>query len=326
MTCASPDAGHAEHRRRHRDARPARRRQPEPPDRRRPAVRRSARPPHGGVDAALDRHRRSRAGRRPRPDRRGAPLRRGARHQVRDVRRTARPRRDDRRAAHATPGRAAFAASAASSKPRAKRCAASSATSRRWPISPPRVGSDEKRLSRTIVRINTIESTSPLATGEHVDESTLPAALVPSEPERPTPRTRSSKRATACAPRSQSLPRREQKVIGLYYYGEVTMKQIGAEIGVNESRVSQLHARAIRRLREALGEMGRSRSPRCAGARRVRGEAGDGEGRVASANAAPRRRAAVQAAASRAARRDAQPSRPRRVRSRAPESRRPLTR
>ena len=38
-------------------------------------------------------------------------------------------------------------------------------------------------------------------------------------------------------------------MIGLYYYGEVTMKQIGAEIGVNESRVSQLHARAIRRLR-----------------------------------------------------------------------------
>jgi hypothetical protein len=33
------------------------------------------------------------------------------------------------------------------------------------------------------------------------------------------------------------------------------MKQIGAEIGVNESRVSQLHARAIRRLRDALGEM-----------------------------------------------------------------------
>ena len=33
------------------------------------------------------------------------------------------------------------------------------------------------------------------------------------------------------------------------------MKQIGAEIGVNESRVSQLHARAIRRLREALEKM-----------------------------------------------------------------------
>ena len=33
------------------------------------------------------------------------------------------------------------------------------------------------------------------------------------------------------------------------------MKQIGAEIGVNESRVSQLHARAIRRLRDALGRL-----------------------------------------------------------------------
>ena len=50
-----------------------------------------------------------------------------------------------------------------------------------------------------------------------------------------------------------SLPPRERKVIGLYYYGEATMKQIGAEIGVNESRVSQLHARAIQRLRKALG-------------------------------------------------------------------------
>jgi RNA polymerase sigma factor for flagellar operon FliA len=49
------------------------------------------------------------------------------------------------------------------------------------------------------------------------------------------------------------LPPRERKVIGLYYYGEATMKQIGAEIGVNESRVSQLHARAVQRLRKALG-------------------------------------------------------------------------
>ena len=119
-----------------------------------------------------------------------------------------------------------------------------------------RVGSDEKRLSRTIVRINTIESTSPLATGEHMDESSLPAALVPSEPESPDAayerlETRDRVRAAI-----QSLPWRERKVIGLYYYGEVTMKQIGAEIGVNESRVSQLHARAIRRMRTALGEIG----------------------------------------------------------------------
>ena len=50
-----------------------------------------------------------------------------------------------------------------------------------------------------------------------------------------------------------SLPPRERTVVGLYYYSEATMKQIGAAIGVNESRVSQLHARAIQRLRKALG-------------------------------------------------------------------------
>ena len=51
----------------------------------------------------------------------------------------------------------------------------------------------------------------------------------------------------------ETLPARERRVIALYYYDEVTMKEIGAELGVNESRVSQLHARALRRLREALG-------------------------------------------------------------------------
>jgi RNA polymerase sigma factor for flagellar operon FliA len=119
-----------------------------------------------------------------------------------------------------------------------------------------RVGSDEKKLSRTIVRINTIESTSPLANGDHLDETSLPAALVPSEPDAPDLAYEKSETRDRVRTAIASLPARERKVIGLYYYGETTMKQIGAEIGVNESRVSQLHARAIRRLRDALGDMG----------------------------------------------------------------------
>jgi RNA polymerase sigma factor for flagellar operon FliA len=118
-----------------------------------------------------------------------------------------------------------------------------------------KIGSDEKRLGRTIVRINAIESTSPLANNENLDESTLPTALIPSEPEQPDEAyERQETKERVCAAIA-SLPPREQKVISLYYYGEATMKQIGAEIGVNESRVSQLHARAIRRLRDALGSM-----------------------------------------------------------------------
>ena len=115
-----------------------------------------------------------------------------------------------------------------------------------------RVGSDEKRLGRTIVRINTIESTSPISAGDHVSEATLPAVLVPSEPEAPDAayaRTETSERVHRAI---VSLPRRERRLISLYYFGDVTMKQIGAELGVNESRVSQLHARAIQRLRQAL--------------------------------------------------------------------------
>ena len=115
------------------------------------------------------------------------------------------------------------------------------------------VGSDEKRLGKTIVRINTIESTSPYSSGDQVDDQQLPAVLMPAEPERPDAiyeRTEVRDRVRVAL---ASLPAREQRVITLYYYGEVTMKEIGQELGVNESRVSQLHARALRRLREALG-------------------------------------------------------------------------
>jgi RNA polymerase sigma factor for flagellar operon FliA len=116
-----------------------------------------------------------------------------------------------------------------------------------------RVGSDEARLGRTIVRINTIESTSPLSAGENVDGSSLPPALVPSEPQAPDKAYEEREIKDRVRAAIRSLPPRERKVVGLYYYGEATMKQIGAAIGVNESRVSQLHARAVQRLRRTLG-------------------------------------------------------------------------
>jgi RNA polymerase sigma factor for flagellar operon FliA len=118
-----------------------------------------------------------------------------------------------------------------------------------------KMGSDEKRLGRTIVRIHAIESTSSMANNDSLDESTIPAALIPSEPEQPDAAYERAETTSFVREAIESLPPREQKVIGLYYYSEATMKQIGAEIGVNESRVSQLHARAIRRLRDALSSV-----------------------------------------------------------------------
>ena len=115
------------------------------------------------------------------------------------------------------------------------------------------VGSDEKRLGKTIVRINTIESTSPFSSAENVEETQLPAVMVPAEPERPDMQYERHEVKNRVRNAIATLPVREQRVIALYYYNEVTMKDIGAELGVNESRVSQLHARAIRRLKDALG-------------------------------------------------------------------------
>ena len=45
------------------------------------------------------------------------------------------------------------------------------------------------------------------------------------------------------------LPEKEQNVISLYYYDELTMKEIGKVLDLTESRVSQIHTKAIMRLR-----------------------------------------------------------------------------
>jgi RNA polymerase sigma factor FliA len=51
------------------------------------------------------------------------------------------------------------------------------------------------------------------------------------------------------------LPDKEKKVIVLYYYEDLTLKEIGAVLDVTESRVSQLHTKAIMRLRGRLGRI-----------------------------------------------------------------------
>ena len=45
------------------------------------------------------------------------------------------------------------------------------------------------------------------------------------------------------------LPERERIVVSLYYYNDLTMKEVSEVMEITESRVSQLHSRAIMRLR-----------------------------------------------------------------------------
>ncbi|MGD0830657.1 MAG: FliA/WhiG family RNA polymerase sigma factor [Terracidiphilus sp.] len=53
----------------------------------------------------------------------------------------------------------------------------------------------------------------------------------------------------------QNLPDRERLVMSLYYYEEMTMREIGLALGVVESRVSQVHASAVAHLRGALKDL-----------------------------------------------------------------------
>ena len=50
----------------------------------------------------------------------------------------------------------------------------------------------------------------------------------------------------------QNLPDKEKKVIVLYYYEDLTLKEIGEVLDVTESRISQMHTKAIMRLRGKL--------------------------------------------------------------------------
>ena len=60
----------------------------------------------------------------------------------------------------------------------------------------------------------------------------------------------------ALAEAISALPEREKLVVTLYYYEELTLREIGEVLGVTESRVSQLHTKAILRLKARLAGSG----------------------------------------------------------------------
>ena len=52
----------------------------------------------------------------------------------------------------------------------------------------------------------------------------------------------------------EGLTDKEKKVIALYYYEELTLKEISQVMSVSESRVSQLHTKALGKLKLRLGD------------------------------------------------------------------------
>jgi RNA polymerase sigma factor for flagellar operon FliA len=64
-----------------------------------------------------------------------------------------------------------------------------------------------------------------------------------------------SEMKSALARAISELAEKERQVLSLYYYEELTMKEVGEVLGVGESRVSQIHSMALVRLRGRLQEL-----------------------------------------------------------------------
>ena len=90
---------------------------------------------------------------------------------------------------------------------------------------------------------------------EHTqDSSDEEIAYIPTSPEEdPLFRCLQGESRQRLADALDNLPERDRIVLTLYYFEELSMKEIGLTLGVVESRVSQIHAAAVKRLRISLG-------------------------------------------------------------------------
>jgi RNA polymerase sigma factor for flagellar operon FliA len=86
------------------------------------------------------------------------------------------------------------------------------------------------------------------------DDRLLIESLVDSRAENPLLSLLSQETREKLVQAIDGLPTKERQVVGLYYQEELTMKEIGRVLKVTESRVCQLHAQAILRLKGKLGE------------------------------------------------------------------------
>ena len=89
------------------------------------------------------------------------------------------------------------------------------------------------------------------ASGDDGEEGFLQRSLPSTEP-LPMDRLGEQQFRSALIERIEQLPEREKLVMGLYYDEGMNLKEVGAVLGVTESRVSQLHSQAVARLRSQL--------------------------------------------------------------------------
>ena len=114
-----------------------------------------------------------------------------------------------------------------------------------------KLGVDVERWRQMMVDLRSVGLISASSrTAEHDD---LPAPDFPSKPEtQPDNMCSREQMRSVLGVAMRTLPERYQKVVFLYYTNEMTMKEIGGILGINESRVSQIHKSALEKMQVVL--------------------------------------------------------------------------
>lgn len=109
-------------------------------------------------------------------------------------------------------------------------------------------------LSMTIVELKQLESQASVATVMPLDDM-LQADSIEQEGDGPSQQLEKKEIKETLAAAIERLPEKEKKVVALYYYEELTLKEIASLMHLSEARISQLHTKAVFRMRGYLSRM-----------------------------------------------------------------------
>ena len=114
-----------------------------------------------------------------------------------------------------------------------------------------RLGVDVDRWRQMMLDLRSVGLVS--ASTRSADNEDMPAPDFPGKPEsQPDSMCAREQLRSVLATAMQTLPERYKKVVVLYYTNEMTMKEIGGVLGINESRVSQIHKSALEKMNVVL--------------------------------------------------------------------------
>jgi RNA polymerase sigma factor for flagellar operon FliA len=125
-----------------------------------------------------------------------------------------------------------------------------------------KLGVDVEHLRTRMIGLRAVSRIS--ASTRSREKEHLPAPDFPDKPEgQPDWICAHAELRGALSTAMKSLPERYQKVVRLYYNDEMTMKEIGGALGIQESRVSQIHKSALGKMAKVLETIGITSASQC---------------------------------------------------------------